>query len=772
MLTTLPNTNDTPAVDDENAEQLRTFRKWFRQDSEHNTDWRKEAHEDYAFVASEQWSEDDRRALQDQLRPVITFNRIDPLIRSVAGEQINNAQEVRFLPREAGDARANELLTSAAGWFRDLCDADDEESESFWDACICGVGATESRLDFDEDPEEPSPVVERIDPFELLWDCNARKRNLSDARRIWRVKQSIPIEEARERYPDCADSDLDASWATLDEHGDKPIDNEAARRYESENTSLDSFGSKETVTIVQVQWWEYRTFFKVLDPFKALQAPDPSQIAPESIDEDAHAELKKNVKLVLKAFEANPPVTPEDADAQARFMSFLKDGELQSVKLRKRVYKQAFIGRKILKVKDSPCPDHFTFNFITGFRDRNKGQFYGLVRSMKDPQRWANKWMSQTLHIMNTSAKGGIMMEEGAVEDKRDFEKTYAKNDQVSWVNDGAIGNNKWVAKPSATFPQGFFALMEFAISSIRDVSGINLEMIGMREGNQPASLEFQRRQAGMTILAMLFRAMRRYHRNQGRVLLYFIQHHIAGDNPQNSRLIKIVGEEGAKYVPLVKQADAKYDVVVDEGPSSPNQKERVWALVGPMYETLPPDVQLIMLEYSPFPESVVAKIKEAAKKAQEGPQAQMQERMMQLEMAMAEVKVGLESAKTDKTKAETAQIASEIGRPTGVDGVPDQSDQHKLIEIASRERIAAQGQSVDLQKSREKLSADAALGQQKMAHESAEAERDRQMDMLKAEQDRREQRLAAQQGHKHSMIGEFVKATLAPKPDAKKPKA
>jgi hypothetical protein len=134
----------------------------------------------------------------------------------------------------------------------------------------------------------------------------------------------------------------------------------------------------------------------------------------------------------------------------------------------------------------------------------------------------------------------------------------------------------------------------------------------------------------------------------------------------------------------------------------------------------------------------------------------------------MAEVKVGLESAKTDKTKAETAQIASEIGRPTGVDGVPDQSDQHKLIEIASRERIAAQGQSVDLQKSREKLSADAALGQQKMAHESAEAERDRQMDMLKAEQDRREQRLAAQQGHKHSMIGEFVKATLAPKPDAK----
>lgn len=653
---------------------LRKLKRWHHEDSEHDSDWRKKAIEDYGFVAGEekQWDPDDITALKEALRPIITFNRIDPLIRSVQGEQINNAQEIRFVPRTEGDIKPNELLTAAAEWVRDQCDAEDEDSEAFWDMLVCGKGWSETRIDLDDDPEEPNAKVERIDPFEMLADKNSRKRNYTDARRIWRVKSSIPIEEARDLYPDFADSDLDATWARMSEIGKIGDD---ADDY-NDNITAEK-GSKETVTIVQCQWWERRTYYKVVDPFTGQMA---------ELKEDEFERVSGRVKKLGL--------------------------ELPHVKLRRKVFKQAFIGRTILKVKDSACPDRFTFGAITGFRDRNDGQWYGLVRAMKDPQRWANKWLSQALHIMNTSAKGGVMMEDGAVDDMKKFKESWSKTDAVTVVPEGSLSSPngpKIQPKPVSQFPQSFFQIMQFAIDSIPSVSGVSQEMMGLRAADQPASLEYQRKQAGITILAPLFKSMRNYHRSQGRVLLYFIQNYLS-----DGRLIKVVGEENSKFVPLVKQAAEKYDIIVDDGPTSPNQKERVWGLIGANFWKLPPTIQMALLEYSPFPSSVVEKVKAATKEASSGPQAQMQQQMAQLEMKLKQIEGALKEAETQKTQAETAQIASEIGKPQGTDGVTDKgNDPMKAIVDLTKAR---EGNQVDLQKHREGLAAQSGMAREKMA--------------------------------------------------------
>ena len=150
---------------------------------------------------------------------------------------------------------------------------------------------------------------------------------------------------------------------------------------------------------------------------------------------------------------------------------------------------------------------------------------------------------------------------------------------------------------------------MEFAIASIRDVTGVNIEMLGLADRDQPGILEYHRKQAGLAILAPLFDSLRRYRKEQGRVLLHFIQTYVS-----DGRLVRIVGPEGEKYAPLIKTAEAAaYDIIVDEAPTSQNQKDKVFAVLSQLLPILlsagipvPPEI----LDYSPLPESLAQRWK------------------------------------------------------------------------------------------------------------------------------------------------------------------
>ena len=575
---------------DEKTTLLQKFKDWHKSADDHQREWREEAETCYDFVAGRQWTQEDLDKLEDEDRPDVTFNRIAPVLDSVAGTEVNNRQEVRYIARKEGTVQANEILGGAAKWVRDECDAEDEESHAFQDACICGLGATETRLETDEDPEGEILII-RTDPLEFMWDPRANKKNLVNAQWVMRFKD-VQRQDAETMFPDADSGDLHAAWA-MEPIGDQPEDTTSSPFYE-DGQSSSHVDLKNKVRLVEVQWWEHEVYHFVMDPFTGQKL---------SLDDKQLKELNKKVKLINKGLQQ------QTADAALPSPPELL--KVDSVKMRRKKYRRAFVGAEVLQVDDNPCPYSFTYKFVTGKLDRNKNLWYGIVKAMLDPQRWANKWLSQTMYIMNSNAKGGLLAETDAFANPKKAEEEWTNPDAITWMNPGGL--NKIKEKALFQFPQGFFQLMQFAISSIPDTTGINLNFVALAKGDEAAILDRQRKQTALTILSTMFDNLRRYRKEQGRLLEYYITHFIS-----DGRLIRVTADELEQYIPLMRQPGIeKHDIIVDDNPTSPSQKDKTWSILlqlMPFLQNLPlpPEAWLEVVKQSPLPNSFVQTIKKA----------------------------------------------------------------------------------------------------------------------------------------------------------------
>ena len=665
----------SPKID--KVQMLRRIRGWVKADSRHRSKWEKEAKQDFGFVACDQWEDEDKKKMEAQGRVPVVFNRVLTIIKSICGSEINGRLETRYIPRGVEDTQQNELLSAASQWMSDQCDAEDEQSEAFEAAVICGMGWTEARMDYDEDPEGKYIEVE-VDPFEMYADCKASKKNLSDARRITRVR-NISITEARAMFPGVPDEELDAAWAdntSNDQKNPRPVEDQ-----DHSNSDLDDpvTADRNDITLVHCQWWEKEAYWLVaLEPDMTQPQLGQQPQEPEELDQEQYKQFERNAKK-----------------AGIRF---------QSAKLMRKVFKQAFVGNKILDYGPTPCPYEFSFQCITGERDRKNNAFFGFVRTMRDPQMWANKMLSNALHIANTTAKGGIIAEKNAFDDERQAESSYAQPNEISWAAEGAVQHGRIMPKPGTGDPSVYIKLLEFAISSIRDVSGVNLELLGLRDANQPGILEAQRKQAAMTVLASLFNSLRRFRKNIGRIRLHLIQEHMS-----DGRLIRIKGDAGGPQVAqLAKDRTAgDYDVVVADAPTSPNQKEQTWAMIQnilPVFkDMLTPDVTLALLKYSPFPTEVVEELRtlneqgkqQAQQKAQVEQQLLAESRQLQNQNLQAKTAKDMASAQKTQVEAHTAQNQVQLGH------VKEQADAHKAYADAQKSQADAQKSMADAESSR-----------------------------------------------------------------------
>lgn len=656
-------------TDDEVLEDVSARRK---SADKTQTKWREDATEMYKFVAGEQWSEEDQQFAHTNKKPLVTFNRVGPIVNAVCGQQICNRQETRFLPREEGDMRKSDIWSKVVAWAREQCDAEDEESDAFRDLVITGMGWTCTTVNYDDDPA--GMIFEnRIDPRRMRWDPSSRKKNLADSRWVqcdWWWDE----DEIKERWPDVDIEEIPATARFNPDNITEPHDATNAWRYDKNASQYDEIEGKMRV-VHEIHW-------RLEDVY---QIPDGDKIT--TLSKDEWKQLTTRLKKL--GMPAPKPATTKG----------------------KQYYEAWTVGATVLERGLYPMKTGFEYQAVTGLRD-DKGAWYGLALPLMDPQRFANKTFSQIIQILNSNAKGGIVAEKGAVENKAKFEQEWSKSDGVAWVEDGAVAGGRIQPKPPPQIPAELTKLLEYSVGGMREVTGVNVEFLGQTDKVQPGIVEAMRTKAGLVILAPWFDAMRLYMKRQGRLLGEFIYTYIADgrwvrisglDNPVSAPMPPQGAGMGAssmapapqplpagggvppfppmsappqqqpggmpmsppqpggmQYVQLVKDPEVlKYDIVVDESTQSRDSRERYFQAlmqVVPMAMQagvpIPPEV----LDYAPLPEILRMKWKE--KIQQEMSKPQQPPIQLQIEAMRGETQKAIEGMRHD-SKQQQIQMES-----------------------------------------------------------------------------------------------------------------
>lgn len=701
----------------------------------HLRDWRKEATDNYNFLAGRQWDEEDIASLQEQQRAPITFNRIHTIVNAISGHEINGRQELTFKPRQAGSgpdaqqaAAEAQVDTAAVKFFRQECDAEDEESEQFRDMIATGIGWSERRVDYDDEPQG-SLRIERVDPLEMVYDPAARRPNLTDRR--WDIRGKWWDKSlAKEKWPKHNfDMPVPTAYDEADLDAQPPIDRLAASFYKDTGVGEQAQLKRDKVFILEYTRFEHEKFYTMVNPTTGQT---------EDVESAIHAKLQSRLE------ERGMP-------------------RAKSVERYRKRYKRAFIhARDTIEDSDAPCPEGFHYQPMTAYRDRNKNVWFGPVSLMKDPQRWANKWLTQDLHWLNTNVKTGVWYEEGAFERPGQAEKAVAKPGFFQKIEAGYFDKVK--KETPSPMPPDVFNKTEFAISSIRDVVGANIELMGQTQNEQPGVVENARKQSALTVLAPLFSAMRQYRKISGRIELYIIRKYLA------DQWVEITGQSDAQFVQIAERDQTpSYRVVVDQSPTSPNQKEAVFGVLSAIMPAL-------LKAGVPIPPSIVDYVPGLPVQF-----AQEWKQMMVQKMNAPPAP----DPKTQLAQAKLAQEAKESDRQDQIDQSQQALDRMEMqlkmlmqerAERMDREKLAFQREKMASDERRDlaKMGHATVIAHQERMHDAAEAQRDRQHEHVQGALDRQHTSQESAQDREHASAEGAeerkikAKAAAKPKPKAK----
>jgi hypothetical protein len=466
----------------------------FLADFRHDKEWRKEKERAEDFYDGEQWSEDEKKTLEERGQAPIVINRIKPKIDAIVGMEMEISVDTKAFPKGLRDYKKAQHISVALRHVEQTSDFDTVENDAFKDLLKGGRGWYKTYPEW----EDFDPVIKtvKLDNSDVVPDRYSKKADLSDAKRVHETIW-MDLSDAKKLFPGYED-ELDKAFLTNktmgqaldsrrrrpDQYKDSP--NEEGY-YDDKDPDCQEFVDK-TRKQIRVVTTQYREAYYQ----RMMVAP--------------------NMEVT--------DVTDEDAAKVDEFLSEFEGAEVFS-QLRYRLHQVTFTWTCVVEDKkdiaewDSSA--QFWYTKVPGYRRGRDGVDYGLVKQMIDPQSEHNKRRSKALHMISANQ---IIREENAVNDPEIAREEANKVDGDIVVNP----NHRFEIVRNIDMGTAQLQMLQESKAELES-TGVPRELEGMT--NASSGREFQLRQRSqITALRELFRNLRNARRQVGQLWIKMIQHY------------------------------------------------------------------------------------------------------------------------------------------------------------------------------------------------------------------------------------------------------
>mgnify|MGYP006163909857 FL=1 len=417
---------------------------------------RDNGHLEYVYMAQkcdeyyrgEQWDADDESALEAEGRPALTINTILPTVNTILGEQSTRRADIQFKPRRGGDQEVANTLTKLYMQIADNNKLDWVEQQVFSDGLIMdGRGYFDVRMDFSDHIEGEVRITAK-DPLDVLIDPDAKDSDPKNWNEVFETKW-MTLDEIEELYGKKKAERLLFVAENGMSFGPDSVEYQESRFGETENSN-DHFGGGVPGDD------EYRNV-------KSLR-----------VVERQYKKLGR-ADFFVDRTTGDQRQCP-DGWKEAKCKKFAKKYDMELItKVIRKVRWTVTCDQVVLHDNWSPYNDFTIVPFFCYFR---RGNPFGVVRNLLSPQEQLNKIASQELHIVNTTANSGWMVESGSLIGMTadDLEEHGA---ETGLVLEYARGTSPPMKITANQIPTGLDRIAAKAAANIQAISGINDSMLG-----------------------------------------------------------------------------------------------------------------------------------------------------------------------------------------------------------------------------------------------------------------------------------------------------